>query len=196
MLLKYFERHRECVTEALITTTTPTYVTITGSGRGRNSGDYNEVAGSRKMPRATKNFIPIVIAGLVWHLCGYAQNKPKASSKVFGEDSNVSCYDESGKLVGPNKMRTFMLESPDRKYRGYAETEAVTHKRENAQGDEDVGCENKTGLFVAGPENQKFRASNECVAQALPLWQQHQPGRLVSGRAPAINRCRPVGVWL
>jgi hypothetical protein len=91
-------------------------------------------------------------------VCVYAQVKPKSSSKVLGGDSYASCYDnESGKLVGPDKRRTFVLESPDGKYRGYAETEAVTHKRGNTQGDEDVGCENKTGLFVAGPENQKFR---------------------------------------
>jgi len=106
------------------------------------------------------SLISILIVGLGWHLCVcvYAQVKPKSSSKVPGGDSYASCYDnESGKLVGPDKRRTFVLESPDGKYRGYAETEAVTHKRGNAQGDEDVGCENKTGLFVAGPENQKFR---------------------------------------
>ena len=104
------------------------------------------------------SFIPILIASLGWHLYGYAQVKPKSSSKVPGEDSYASCYDNvSGKLVGPDKRRTVVLKSPDGKYRGYAETEAVTHKRENPHGDEDVGCENKTGLFVAGPESQKFR---------------------------------------
>jgi hypothetical protein len=102
--------------------------------------------------------ISILMVGLGWHLCLWAQVKPKSSSKIPGGDSYASCYDNaSGRLVGAEKRRTFVLESPDGKYRGYAKTEAVTRKKENAQGDEDVGCENKTGLFVAGPENQKFR---------------------------------------
>ena len=119
-----------------------------------------KLAGSTRVAlrKSVSRVITILIAGLGWHLYGYAQVKPKSSSKVPRADSYASCYDNvSGKLVGADKRRTFVLESPDGKYRGYAETEAVTHKKENAQGDEDVGCENKTGLFVAGPENQKFR---------------------------------------
>jgi hypothetical protein len=102
--------------------------------------------------------ISILIAGMAWHLCGYAQVKPNSSNKVPRGNPYASCYDnESGKLVGTDKRRTFVLKSPDGNYRGYAETEAVTHKSKNAQGDKNVECENKTGLFVAGPQNQKFR---------------------------------------
>jgi hypothetical protein len=80
------------------------------------------------------SFIPILIASLGWHLYGYAQVKPRSSSKVPGEDSYASCYDNvSGKLVGPDKRRTFVLESPDGRYQAYAETTAVTRKRKNAQ---------------------------------------------------------------
>jgi hypothetical protein len=50
-----------------------------------------------------------------------------------------------------------VLKSPDGRYRAYAETEAVTDKIKNAQGDEQVECQNKTGLLVAGPGNRKFR---------------------------------------
>jgi hypothetical protein len=104
------------------------------------------------------SFIPILIACLGWHLYGYAQVKAKSPSTLPGEDSYASCYDkESGKLVGPDKSRTFVFESPDGRYQAYAETTAVTHKRKNAQGDEEVECENKTELFVKGPQNQKFR---------------------------------------
>jgi hypothetical protein len=71
---------------------------------------------------------------------------------------------ESGKLVGPAKRRTFVLESPDGRYRAYAETTAVTHKRKNGQGDEDVECENETGLFVADERNENFRQ----VVSVLP----------------------------
>jgi hypothetical protein len=137
-----------------------------------------------------------LIVGLGWHLCVWAQVKPKSSSKIPGGDSYASCFDnESGRLVGPDKRRTFVLESPDRKYRGYAETEAVTRKRENARGDEDVGCENKTRLFVAGPENQKFRQ----VMSVLPrLYFSGNSISLVdwSREGHNIFRCRPVGVWL
>jgi hypothetical protein len=106
--------------------------------------------------RSTISFILIVIAGLAGHLCGYTHDKPKASSKVPGRDSNVSCYDESGRLVGPNKMRTLVLASPDGKYRAYAETEALTHRKRDAHGYEDVECQNTSRLFVAGPESHKF----------------------------------------
>jgi len=119
-----------------------------------------QLAGSTRVAlrKLVSSFIPILIAGLGWHLYGYAQVKPKSSSKVPGEDSYASCHDNvSGKLVGPDQRRTFVLESPDGRYRAYAETTAVTYKRKNAQGDEEVECENKTGLFVAGPQNQKFR---------------------------------------
>jgi hypothetical protein len=71
---------------------------------------------------------------------------------------------ESGKLVGPVKRRTFVLKSSDGTYRAYAETEAVTHKIKNAQGDEEVECENKTGLFVADARNEEFRQ----VVSVLP----------------------------
>ena len=113
------------------------------------------------------SLISILIVGLGWHLGVYvcAQVKPKSSSNVPDEGSYASCYDkESGKLVGPNKRRTFVLKSPDGTYRAYAETEAITHKRKNAQGDEDVECENKTGLFVADARNEKFRR----VVSVLP----------------------------
>jgi hypothetical protein len=76
-------------------------------------GEGNRVA----LRISVTSFIAIVVLGLAWQLCGYTQDKPKASSKVPGADSNVSCYDESGRLVGPNKMRTFVLESPDGTYR-------------------------------------------------------------------------------
>jgi hypothetical protein len=116
-------------------------------------GEGNRVA----LRISVTSFIAIVVLGLAWQLCGYTQDKPKASSKVPGADSNVSCYDESGRLVGPNKMRTFVLESPDGTYRAYAETEAVTHKKRNATGDEYVECENTSRLFVAGPQSYGFR---------------------------------------
>jgi hypothetical protein len=104
------------------------------------------------------SLIAVLIAGLAWHLWGYAQDKPKPSSKVPSENSNVSCYDEgTGKLVGPNRRRTFVLGSPDGKYLAYAETEVFTRKRGNARDNEDVECENASRLFVAGPWNHKFR---------------------------------------
>jgi hypothetical protein len=115
--------------------------------------------------KIVSSFIPILIASLGWHSYGYAQVKPRSSSKIPGEDSYASCYDNvSGKLVGPDNRRTFVLESPDGRYQAYAETEAVTHKRKNAQGDEEVECENKTGLFVADARNEKFRQ----VVSVLP----------------------------
>jgi hypothetical protein len=113
------------------------------------------------------SLIPILIVGLGWDLCVYvyAQTNAKSSSKVPGGDSFASCFDmESGKLVGPAKRRTFVLESPDGRYRAYAETTAVTHKRKNGQGDEDVECENETGLFVADERNENFRQ----VVSVLP----------------------------
>jgi hypothetical protein len=103
------------------------------------------------------SFIPILVAGLAWQLCGYTQDKAKAPSKVPGEGSDVSCYDESGRLVGPGNMRTFVLESPDGKFRAYAETKAVTHKRRNAHGPDEVECQNTSLLFVAGPASHKFQ---------------------------------------
>jgi hypothetical protein len=54
-------------------------------------------------------------------------------------------------------MRTFVLESPDGKFRAYAETEAVTQKRRDAHGPEDVECQNTSRLFVAGPASHKFQ---------------------------------------
>jgi hypothetical protein len=133
-----------------------------------NNGTSNAVGEARTTPGSTRvtfrisatSLISILLVGLGWHSCVYvyAQVKPNSSSKVRGGGSYASCYDnESGKLVGTDKRRTFVLKTPDGKYRAYAETEAVTHKRKNAQGDEEVECENKTGLFVAGPQNQKFR---------------------------------------
>src|SRR6266403_3914460 len=118
-----------------------------------------KLAGSTKaaLRISVTSLIPILIAGLAWQMCGYTQDKPKASSKVPGADSNVTCYDESGKLIGQNKMRTFVLESPDGTYRAYAETEAVTHEKRNATGDEYVECENTSRLFVAGPQSYGFR---------------------------------------
>lgn len=87
----------------------------------------------------------------------YAQANA-SSSKVPGGDSYTSCYDEeSGKLVGPAKRRTFVLQSPDGTYRAYAETEAVTHKRKAAHGDEYVECESSSRLFVAGPQSHGLR---------------------------------------
>ena len=50
-----------------------------------------------------------------------------------------------------------MLESPDGKYRAYAETEAVTDKKSTAQAGKYVEFENRSGLFVAGPSNRQFR---------------------------------------
>ena len=113
------------------------------------------------------SLISILIVGLGWHLCVYvyAQANAKYSSKVPGGDSYASCYDEeSGKLVGPAKRRTFVLQSPDVRYRAYAETTAVTHKRKNGQGDDYVECENKTGLFVADARNDNFKQ----VVSVLP----------------------------
>jgi hypothetical protein len=55
------------------------------------------------------------------------------------------------------QRKTVVLESPDGKYRAYAETEAVTHKKRTAQAGEYVECENRSGLFVAGPPNRQFR---------------------------------------
>lgn len=104
------------------------------------------------------SLVPVLIGVLTWHLGGYAQDKPKPSSKVPSENSSVSCYDEdTGRFVGPNRRRTFVLGSPDGKYLAYAETEAFTHKSGNARDDEDVECENASRLFVAGPRGHKFR---------------------------------------
>ena len=55
------------------------------------------------------------------------------------------------------QRKTVVLESPDGKYRAYADTEAVTHKKRTAQAGEYVECENRSGLFVAGPPNRQFR---------------------------------------
>jgi hypothetical protein len=57
-----------------------------------------------------------------------------------------------------------MLESPDGTVRAYVQSEAVLNKKKNAQGDEDVECENTSRLFVAGPQGHKFRQGNGCVA--------------------------------
>jgi hypothetical protein len=104
------------------------------------------------------SLISVLIGGLAWHLCGYAQDKPKASTKVPSESSNVSCYDEgTGKLVGPDKRRTVVLKSRDGKFRAYAQTEAVTQKRRDAHGHEDLECQNTSRLFVAGPASHKFQ---------------------------------------
>jgi len=134
-----------------------------------NHGTSNAVGETRTMPGRTKvkvalrklvsSFIPMLIAGSGgMHLYGYAQVKPKSSSKVRGKDSYASCYDnESGKLVGPDKRRTVVLKSPDGEFRAYAETEAVTQKRRDAHGPEDVECQNTSRLFVAGPASHKFQ---------------------------------------
>lgn len=104
------------------------------------------------------NFTPIAIAVLLSHLCGNTPVMSNSSRQVPARDSNVSCYDkDSGKLAGPDKKRTVVLESPDGKYRAYAETEAVTHKKRTAQAGEYGECENRSGLFVAGPPNRQFR---------------------------------------
>ena len=112
-------------------------------------------------------FFPVVVAGLAWHFCGYAQVQPKSSSKAPGGALNVSCYDDSGRLVGPNKMRTLVLESPDGKYRAYAETEAFTRKKKSATG-EYVECENTSRLFVAGPRSDGFRQVVTLLPKAEP----------------------------
>lgn len=108
--------------------------------------------------RSVTGFIPIVIVGLAWNLCGNTQVRSNSSSPVSRRDSSVSCYDkDSGRLVGPNKLRTVVFESPDGTYRAYADTEALTHKKRDAQGDEYVDCENTSRLFAAGPQNRGFR---------------------------------------
>jgi hypothetical protein len=115
------------------------------------------------------SFIPMLIASLGWHLYGDAQVRPKSSSMVRGKDSYASCYDnESGKLVGPDKRRTVVLKSPDGKFRAYAETEAVTQKRKDAHGPEDVECQNTSRLFVAGPGSHKFRQVMIVLPKAEP----------------------------
>ncbi len=58
-----------------------------------------------------------------------------------------------------------MLESPDGKYPVYAETTAVTHKRKNAQDDEEVECEEQDRALCGGPAEPEVSAGNECVAQ-------------------------------
>jgi len=118
--------------------------------------------------KLVSSFIPMLIAGLGWQLCGYGQVQPKSSSKAPGGDLNVSCYDDSGRLVGPNKMRTFVLQSPDGKYRAYAETEACTRKKKSATGDEYVECENTSRLFVAGPRSDGFRQVMTLLPKAEP----------------------------
>jgi hypothetical protein len=128
-----------------------------------------ELTGSNRVAlrKLVSSFIPMLIAGLGWHLCGYAQVEPKSSSKAPGGDLNVSCYDDSGRLVGPNKMRTLVLESPDGKYRAYAETEAFTRKKKSATG-EYVECENTSRLFVAGPRSDGFRQVVTLLPKAEP----------------------------
>jgi hypothetical protein len=108
--------------------------------------------------KSATSSIPVLIAGLAWQSCGYTQDKPKAASRVPGDNSNVSCYEPgAGSVVGPKKMRTFVLESPDGTFRAYSQSEALLDKTRNAQGDEDVECENTSRLFVAGPPGHKFR---------------------------------------
>ena len=105
-----------------------------------------------------RSFISVLIAGLAWRLGGYAQDKSKSSSKLRGEDSYASCFDnESGKLVGPDKRRTVVLKSPDGKFRAYAQTEAVTQNSRDAHGREGLECQNTSRLFVAGPASRKFQ---------------------------------------
>ena len=61
-----------------------------------------------------------------------------------------------------------MLGSPDGKYLAYAETEVFTHKRGNAQDDEDVECENTSRLFVSGPRGHKFRQVMTVLSKSEP----------------------------
>jgi dipeptidyl aminopeptidase/acylaminoacyl peptidase len=146
--------------KVIMTTKTLTRVIIARDVGTAALRHQKTVAGSTQVARrlSESSLIAVLIAGLAWHLWGYAQDKPKPSSKVPSENSNVSCYDEgTGKLVGPNRRRTFVLGSPDGKYLAYAETEAFTRKRGNARDNEDVECENASRLFVAGPWNHKFR---------------------------------------
>jgi hypothetical protein len=55
-----------------------------------------------------------------------------------------------------------MLKSPDSTVRAYAQSEAVLNKKKNAQGDEDVECENTSRLFVAGPLSNAISVSGGC----------------------------------
>lgn len=69
--------------------------------------------------------------------------------------ANASCYDEStGRLVGPNKLVTSVLTSPDGLYRAYAESEAVASHLPNAANAE---CQNTSKLFVSDPKSDNFR---------------------------------------
>ena len=110
-----------------------------------------------KLPGQAANFAAVAIAVLWPHLCDTtAMSNP--SRQVPARDSYLSCYDkDSDKLVGPSTRRTVVLESSDGKYRVYAESEAVTHKKRAAQPGEYVECENRSALFVAGPQNRQFR---------------------------------------
>ena len=83
---------------------------------------------------------------------------PSSNARMeSGNSSAASCYDESGRLVGSTKNRTWEVRSPDGNYRAYAGTVAIVHKVKNANGVEYVECKNTSRLFVAGLKSQKFR---------------------------------------
>jgi hypothetical protein len=124
-------------------------------------------AGSTQVALRIPAFIAVLIAGLAWHLCGYAQDKPNASIKIPSENSNVSCYElGTGKLVRPNKRRTFVLESPDGTFRAYAQTEALLDKNKSAQDEEDAECENTSRAVCGRSTGSQISAGDDCVAQA------------------------------
>jgi hypothetical protein len=110
-----------------------------------------------KLRISARGFLPIAVATFAWHFFAYAQNEPKPWEEP-AEDFTATCFDKSsGTLVGPAKIQTFVLTSPDGSYRAYAENEAVTHRVTDTHGEEYVECQNTSRLFVAGPKSQNFR---------------------------------------
>jgi hypothetical protein len=102
-----------------------------------------------------------------------AQVEHKSTNKARPLSAAASCYEEStGKLIGSNRSRTSVLLSPDKRYRAYAESEAIASKATNATSAE---CQNTSRLFVSGPNSEKFRPvlvvkpSPEALGNSLDL---------------------------
>jgi hypothetical protein len=100
--------------------------------------------------------LSIAIAALGWQFCVSAQVEHKSTNKHRPLSATASCYEEStGRLIGSKRSSTSVLVSPDRRYRAYAESEAVASKPIDSSIAE---CQNTSTLFVSGPNSGRFRA--------------------------------------
>jgi hypothetical protein len=84
-----------------------------------------------------------------------AQQRELSETKP-GRSSGASCYDETGKLVGARKSRTYVLISPDGAYRAYAETSSAVRKRSWKNAGNELECVDTTRLAIAGPKSSSF----------------------------------------